>query len=69
MVTMTVPQALKADASCHYAYERKYVALHGMGRYDEAIEAFDNMLCLIEQSSDPEIRRKDPSHIYNINLC
>jgi len=46
------------DASCHYAYERKHVALHGTGRYDEAIEAFDNMLSLIEHSGDPEIRSK-----------
>lgn len=58
MVLMTVLQAIQTDASCHYAYECKYVALHGMGQYDEAIEAFDNMLSLIEQSKDPEIRRK-----------
>ncbi|KAF8549346.1 hypothetical protein OG21DRAFT_605383 [Imleria badia] len=50
-------EVIKADASCHYAYERKYVALHGMGRYDDAIEAFDSMLSLIEQSSDPEVRQ------------
>lgn len=60
VILITVPQIIKADVSCHYAYERKYVALHGMGRYDEAIEAFDNMLSLIAQSRDPEIRRKYP---------
>lgn len=55
-----VRQAIQTDEFCHYAYERKHAALHGMGQYDEAIEAFDSMLTLMEQSGDPEIRRKYP---------
>ncbi|KAG6373278.1 hypothetical protein JVT61DRAFT_6905 [Boletus reticuloceps] len=50
-------EAIQTDASCHYAYERKHVALHGMGRYDEAIETYENMLSMIGQSGDPKIRR------------
>jgi hypothetical protein len=68
MILITVPQVIQTDTSCHYAYERKYVTLHAMGRHDEAIEAFDSMLSLIEQSGDPEVRRKYPWHIYNTHL-
>ncbi|KAI9461109.1 hypothetical protein HD554DRAFT_1529887 [Boletus coccyginus] len=50
-------EVIRMDPSCHYAYACKHAALHGTGRYDEAIEAFDNMLSLIEHSGDPEIRQ------------
>lgn len=34
----------------------RHVALHGMGRYSEAVGAFKIMLSKLEQSHDPHIR-------------
>ncbi|KAI6030214.1 hypothetical protein EDC04DRAFT_2898602 [Pisolithus marmoratus] len=48
--------AVKVDRSYPLGYEAKHVALHGTKRYDEAIDAFESMLDVIEHSHDPEIR-------------
>ena len=44
------------DPSSPWGYERKHAALHGLGRYDDAICTFETMLLKISQSPDPGIR-------------
>ena len=44
------------DPSSPWGYERKHTALHGAGRYDDAIATFETMLLKISQSPDPKIR-------------
>ena len=39
-----------------WGYERKHAALHGAGRYDDAINTFEVMLLRISQSPNPDIR-------------
>ncbi|KAI9455063.1 hypothetical protein HD554DRAFT_298739 [Boletus coccyginus] len=46
---------IELDPSSHRGYERKHAALHAMGRYSEAFEAFRSMLSRLEQSPDPHI--------------
>ena len=49
---------IERSPSSHQGYERKYVALHGMENYGEAIGALDRMLNIIEKKSpDEEICR------------
>ncbi|KAI6008658.1 hypothetical protein EDC04DRAFT_3095226 [Pisolithus marmoratus] len=50
-------EAVKVAPSCPWGYEAKRMALHEMKRYDEAIDVFDSMLHIIEQSRDPAIRK------------
>ena len=49
-------QVIALDPSSPWGYERKHTALHGVGRYDDAISAFEMMLLRISQSPDPKIR-------------
>ncbi|KAI6030210.1 hypothetical protein EDC04DRAFT_3142610 [Pisolithus marmoratus] len=56
-------EAVKADPSHPWGYEAKYVALHAMKRYDEAIDAFESMLHAIEQSHDSVIKQLRKSYI------
>ena len=44
------------DPCSPWGYERKHAALHGAGRYEDAIRTFEKMLLRISQSTDPEIR-------------
>jgi hypothetical protein len=37
------------DPSSPWGYERKYAALHGAGRYNDAIATFETMLLKISQ--------------------
>lgn len=46
------------DSSSPWGYESRHAALHGAGSYDEAIEALNEMLLKLEQSSDPHARGK-----------
>ncbi|KAI5986440.1 hypothetical protein F5J12DRAFT_898764 [Pisolithus orientalis] len=55
--------AVKADPSSPWGYEAKHVALHGAKRYDEAIDAFNFMLRVIEQSHDPAIRELRKNYV------
>ena len=43
------------DPSSPWGYERKHAALHGAGRYDDAINMFEAMLSQISRSPDPDI--------------
>ena len=49
-------QVIKLDPSSPSGYEKKHAALHGAGRYGDAINAFKTMLSKMSQSSDPGIR-------------
>ncbi|KAG2346799.1 hypothetical protein BDR05DRAFT_945777 [Suillus weaverae] len=49
--------AIELNPSSYRGYEVKYTALYGARRYDEAIEAFQNMLTKLEHSSDTQIQR------------
>ena len=42
----------------YVGYELKHAALHGMQRYDEAIEAFDTMLLRLDDACDPDTQGK-----------
>ncbi|KAI6022663.1 hypothetical protein EDC04DRAFT_3143649 [Pisolithus marmoratus] len=55
--------AVKVDPSYPWGYEAKYVALHAAKRYDEAIDAFESMLQVIEQSDDCAIRQLRKNYI------
>lgn len=46
------------DPLSPWGYERRHAALHGLQRYDEAIDTFDRMLSLIEKSPNPDIHRE-----------
>ncbi|KAF8134370.1 hypothetical protein EV363DRAFT_1161183, partial [Boletus edulis] len=46
----------------HKGYEEKHAALHSMGRYGEAFEAFKMMLLVLKQSPEPRLR--DLRHQY-----
>ena len=49
-------QVIELDPLSPWGYERKHVALHKAGNYENAINAFEAMLLKMSQSSDPEIR-------------
>lgn len=51
-------QVIALDPSHPLGYEWKHAALHGAGRYDEAIEALNEMILKLEQSPDRHIRGK-----------
>lgn len=51
-------QAIKADSQSPWGYERRHAALHGLQRYDEAMDAFTRMLSLIDGSDNQDIRRQ-----------
>ena len=50
------PQAITFDVTEPSGYEAMRAALHGAGRYEDAIQTFEIMLSKIDQSPDPEIR-------------
>ena len=49
-------QVTKLDSCSPLGYERQYAALLGIGRHDDAIDAFKKMLSEMSEPSDPEIR-------------
>ena len=51
-------QVIKLNPSSPYGYERKHAALLGAHRYDEAIDAYNDMLLKLEQSPEPVTRGK-----------
>ena len=44
------------DPSSPWGYEMKHAALHSVGRYEDAMAAFETMLQKISQSPDPQLR-------------
>ncbi|KAF8554957.1 WD40 repeat-like protein [Imleria badia] len=55
--------AINADPGSPWGYERRHAALHGLQRYDDAVDAFTRMLSLIEGSDDQDIRQLGTSYI------
>ena len=51
-------QVIKLDPASLDGYERRYVALHALQRYHEAVDAFTHMFSLLEQSSNPDVHRE-----------
>lgn len=49
-------QVIKLDSSSPLGYERKYVALRGLGRHKDMSDAFEMMLLKLSQSPGPETR-------------
>lgn len=52
---LTPTKAINEDPSRPWGYKVRHLALHGMQRYDEAIDTLTSMLSVIERSSDPKI--------------
>ncbi|KAF8552471.1 hypothetical protein OG21DRAFT_1443452 [Imleria badia] len=48
-------EAIAFDPASPWGYEAERAALHGAGRYDEAIQTFETMLSKMAQSPDPQI--------------
>jgi len=46
----------------YVGYELKHAALHGMQRYDEAIEAFDTMLLRLDDACNPDVQGNSTPH-------
>ncbi|KAH0826106.1 hypothetical protein J3R83DRAFT_5865, partial [Lanmaoa asiatica] len=53
--------AIRLNPSCPRVHERKHAALLGARRYDEAINAYEDMLLMLEQSPDP-VTRESRNH-------
>ena len=60
-------QAIEVDSLSPWGFEKRHAALHGLQRYDEAIEAFSRMLCLIEEATDLDTRRQ--FHFTNLKIA
>jgi len=61
-------QAIKLNPSSPMGHERKHAALLGAHRYAEAVDAYNNMLLILEQSVDPITRGEYPFPILHENL-
>ncbi|KAI9571582.1 hypothetical protein HD554DRAFT_2036527 [Boletus coccyginus] len=55
--------AIKLKPSSPCGHERKHAALLGAHRYDEALDAYNNMLLMLEQSSDPVSRELRKNYV------
>ena len=47
---------IELDPSSYRGYECRHAALHGAGRHDEAVAAFDVMLLKLQESPNPRVR-------------
>ncbi|KAN0101156.1 hypothetical protein V8E55_001140, partial [Tylopilus felleus] len=56
-------QAISSDPSSPWGYEIKHAALHGAGRYDDAVRAFEAMLSKMGESPDPQIRERRGQYV------
>ncbi|KAF8548746.1 hypothetical protein OG21DRAFT_1489116 [Imleria badia] len=56
-------EAIALDPSSPWGYQSERTALHGAGRYDDAIQAFETMLSKIAQSPDLHIREHRDQYI------
>ncbi|KIJ11815.1 hypothetical protein PAXINDRAFT_15388 [Paxillus involutus ATCC 200175] len=50
-------QAIDMDKLCPWGYERRYMALHALHRYQEATKTLGKMVTEMEESADPSIRQ------------
>ena len=51
-------EAITLNPLSPWGYERKLAALQGMGRHDEAIQAYNSILSALEQFADSKMQRK-----------
>ncbi|KAF8551245.1 hypothetical protein OG21DRAFT_1487133 [Imleria badia] len=51
-------EAITFDPSSPWGYDTKRTALHGAGRYEDAIQTFETMLSKMGQSPDPQVRER-----------
>ena len=51
-------EAITLNPLSPWGHERKFAALQGMGRQDEAIQAFNSMLSTLERFADPHTQRE-----------
>ncbi|KAI6105173.1 hypothetical protein EDD17DRAFT_1761875 [Pisolithus thermaeus] len=49
-------QAIHKDNLCQWGYERRYVALHALRRYQEATETLGEIVTKVEESTSPKLR-------------
>ena len=62
--TKSGSQAITFDVTAPSGYEIKHAALHGAGRYDDAVKAFETMLSKMGESPDPQIRGQQHARFY-----
>ncbi|KAF8556850.1 hypothetical protein OG21DRAFT_1482764 [Imleria badia] len=60
---MDADQAIKANPTGPFGYERRHAVLHSVQRYDEAIDAFTRMISLIEESIDQDLRQLGEKYV------
>ncbi|KAF8555063.1 TPR-like protein [Imleria badia] len=56
-------EAIAFDPLSPRGYETKRAALHGAGRYDDAIQTFETVLSMMGQSPDPQVRERSGQYI------
>ncbi|KAI6022002.1 hypothetical protein EDC04DRAFT_2901010 [Pisolithus marmoratus] len=59
-------QAINMDNLCPWGYERRYVALHALQRYEEATETFSKMVTKMKESAEPSIRELSMKYVKTI---
>ncbi|KAF8552374.1 hypothetical protein OG21DRAFT_1443645, partial [Imleria badia] len=55
--------AIEADSQSPWGYERRHAALHGLQRYNEAMDAFTLMLSVVDKSVDPDIHQLGTKYV------
>ncbi|KAF8547869.1 hypothetical protein OG21DRAFT_838193 [Imleria badia] len=56
-------KSITFDPNSPRGFETKHAALHGAGRYDDAIQTFETMLSKMAQSPDPQIRGRHGRYV------
>lgn len=49
-------QVISLSPSSHRGYELRHIALNGLGRHEEEVEAFGVMLSILKRSPDADVR-------------
>ena len=62
-------EAITIDPSSPWGYKTKHAALHGAGRYSDAIQTFETMLSKMQESADPQIRGELSSILCPKMIC
>ncbi|KAG2345354.1 hypothetical protein BDR05DRAFT_133832 [Suillus weaverae] len=55
-------KVIELNPSSYLGYHLKHAALHGSQRYDEAIDAFEMMLFMLDHAPDPQVRELRLQH-------
>jgi hypothetical protein len=63
-------QVIELNPSFYLGYQLKHTVLHGVRRYDEAIEAFKSMLSKLDKAPDTQTQSMSPNRTpFNIVDC